>query len=230
MAKMGPWIRVQIQHIMAKTAPDFGSGPAPKRYPNMKPKNAASLVVADVSGTKPKFLMGRRSDSHVFMPGFFVFPGGRLERNDHRCRIIRADDAVRLGNQSKQPNLGAALLGCAIRETKEETGLDLANQSMVPRYLGRAITPPGQVRRFDTRFFMTIVNRSSLRAHSTPDNELLTVDWFEADSIPTQRLHRITGLVLEAALKRLASDPTLSIDQKTPTHRFRYGKPVVEWE
>ena len=227
---MAPSIPGQTRRIMANSAPDFGAGPAPRRYPNSKPKNAASLIVADLSGANPQFLMGQRSDAHVFMPGFFVFPGGRLERADHRHQAIHELDAARLSAQSVQKNLASALLGCAIRETLEETGIDLSKHPMPMRYVGRAITPPGQIRRFDTRFFLTIVQRSSLTQNSIPDNELLTVDWFDAQTIPHERLHRITGLVLQAALARLEADPALTKDLKTPTHRFRYGKPVVEWE
>lgn len=215
---------------MANSAPDFGGGPPPKRYPNTRPKNAASLIVADLSGSRPKFLMGQRSEAHVFMPGFFVFPGGRLERIDHSQQAIHEGDAKRLAAQATNKNIASALLACAMRETFEETGLDLSEHSRPMRYVGRAITPPGQIRRFDTRFFLTIAERSSLPQISTPDNELLTVDWFDAQTIPQQRLHRITNLVLEAVLARLEADPTLTKDLKTPTHRFRYGKPVVEWE
>ncbi|MEM9574856.1 MAG: NUDIX hydrolase [Pseudomonadota bacterium] len=215
---------------MASSAPDFGDGPAPKRYPNTRPKNAASLIVADISGPNPRFLMGQRSNAHVFMPGFFVFPGGRMERGDTTDQSIHKTDTARLEAQSTRQNLAAALLGCALRETFEETGLDLSAHVGPMRYISRAITPPGQIRRYDTRFFLTLASSASLDQLSPPDNELLTVDWFDAQSIPKARLHRITGLVLGAALARLESDPTLTKDMKTPTHRFRYGKPVVEWE
>lgn len=227
---MAPSIPEPTRRIMASSAPDFGDGPAPKRYPNTKPKNAASLLVAELSGRNPRFLMGQRSDAHVFMPGFFVFPGGRMERGDVTDLSIHEGDAARLDAQSTQQNLAAALLGCALRETFEETGLDLSAHSAPMRYIGRAITPPGQVRRYDTRFFLTLAKPNSLAQILPPDNELLTVDWFDAQSIPKARLHRITGLILGAALARLEGDPTLTKDLKTPTHRFRDGKPVVEWE
>lgn len=227
---MAPSILVPTRPIMAKSAPDFGDGPPPRRYPNTKPKNAASLVVADVSGPRPKFLMGQRSEAHVFMPGYVVFPGGAMERTDECSQNIHENDSKRLSAQSTRNNLPEALLGCALRETFEETGLDLFGHTKPLRYIGRAITPPGQIRRYDTRFFLTIVERHSIGSLSPPDNELLTVDWFDAQIIAHGRLHRITELVLEAAMARLEADPELTKDLKTPTHRFRYGKPVVEWE
>lgn len=230
MAKMAQSTQAPTRPIMASSAPDFGDGPPPQRHPNTAPKNAASLIIADISDGRPKFLMGQRSEAHIFMPGYFVFPGGRVERADYRSQTIHSADAKRISAQTSRKNLPSALLNCALRETREETGLDLSEHAMHKRYVGRAITPPGQVRRFDTRFFLTIVERQSLAPILPPDNELITLDWFDATAIPQGRLHRITGLLLEAALGRLTADPELTKDLKTPTHRFRHGKPIVEWQ
>ena len=215
---------------MADVAPDFGDGPPPQRYPNVKPSHAASMIVADISGNQPRFLMGQRSNAHVFMPGFLVFPGGRLERRELIDCPVQPEDGQLIAKQANRKRLAKALLGCALRETMEETGLDLTSNKAPMRYIGRAITPPGQVRRYDTRFFLTTVEKAGHQAISPVDNELVAVDWFEQTQIPTDRLHRITKLVLEAALARLSVDPMLSMQVKTPTHRFRHGKAVVEWE
>ena len=53
-----------------------------KRSPNMPPRDAATLIILDGSGPDAKILMGRRHDNHKFMPGLFVFPGGRVDRFD----------------------------------------------------------------------------------------------------------------------------------------------------
>ena len=47
--------------------------------PNVRPKDASTLIIVDRSGTTPKVLLGKRHHGHKFMPGKFVFPGGRLE-------------------------------------------------------------------------------------------------------------------------------------------------------
>ena len=39
-------------------------------------------MLIDRSGAKPKVLLGRRHAGHKFMPGKFVFPGGRIEALD----------------------------------------------------------------------------------------------------------------------------------------------------
>src|SRR5450631_3690877 len=50
--------------------------------PDSEPRDAATLMLIDRAGPKPKVLLGRRHDSHKFMPGKFVFPGGRIEALD----------------------------------------------------------------------------------------------------------------------------------------------------
>lgn len=217
---------------MAKnTAPDFGNGPAPKRYANTRPKPAASLVLVDNSGLSPRFLMGRRSMKHVFMPGFFVFPGGRFERSDNSIKagLPSEDETLIHAQAAKTPSAGA-LLACALRETHEETGIELENDALNARYLARAITPPGQVRRYDTRFFIGLCDSNALSPTSSTDDELSSIAWIGMDEMPEGRIHRITELVLKSSLERLERDPALSKTVKTPTFRFRHGKPVIEYD
>src|SRR5262245_26869518 len=52
--------------------------------PVVRPKDAATLILVDRSGSRPKVLLGRRHANHKFMPGKFVFPGGRVEAVDRR--------------------------------------------------------------------------------------------------------------------------------------------------
>lgn len=154
-------------------------GPAPYT----RPRDAATLILLRRTGGAPEVLMGRRARSLVFMPGMFVFPGGRTERADltaPRTGSLRPADADRLvkGMGAKGSLRKAeALVMSAIRETHEETGLFIgkngaarsskgseswrafAEAGVLPdlsaiRFIARAITPPGRPRRFDTRFFV----------------------------------------------------------------------------
>jgi 8-oxo-dGTP pyrophosphatase MutT (NUDIX family) len=163
--------------------------------PNVRPRDAATLILIDRSGAAPRVLLGRRHAGHKFMPGKFVFPGGRIEACDRQMAIAGPLDALvenKLNARTKRPSpaFARALALAAIRETFEETGLALgvtdhgspakppagawerfAATGVFPAldsldFIARAITPPRRPRRFDTRFF---VADAALIAHRTPD-------------------------------------------------------------
>jgi 8-oxo-dGTP pyrophosphatase MutT (NUDIX family) len=147
------------------------------RWPAVRPKDAASLVLVRRERKTVRVLMAERHSSHVFLPGRFVFPGGRLEAADLRLAIptdlrpeVRAKVAAGTGVAKAR---GLAL--AAVRETFEETGLIVGEpspanartrspgwarffaQGIVPKlerleFVARAVTPPGRPRRFDADF------------------------------------------------------------------------------
>ena len=59
------------------------------QFPNLRPKDAATLILLDRSASVPKVLLGKRHHGHKFMPGKFVFPGGGLEPADRRMAVAR---------------------------------------------------------------------------------------------------------------------------------------------
>lgn len=151
-------------------------------WPNVRPRNAATLMIIDRSGREPRVLMGRRHAGHKFMPGKFVFPGGRIEASDRLMPAASSLDrtvAEKLIARTVKPSVSLArgLALAAIRETFEETGLllgrrdhpvpgkvpagpwsEFARHGVLPdlaplRFITRAITPPQRPKRFDTRFF-----------------------------------------------------------------------------
>ena len=56
-------------------------------HPYYRPKDAATLILVDRSASVPKVLVGKRHDKVVFMPGKFVFPGGRTDPADSRIAV-----------------------------------------------------------------------------------------------------------------------------------------------
>src|SRR5262245_61011022 len=147
-------------------------------HPYFRPKDAATLILIDRSGEKPKVLVGRRHDNVVFMPGKYVFPGGRVDKADNRvpvaAPITRELEANLIkGSPKITPARARRLRNAALAEGCEATGLRLgrkvekhgklegasrpfADAGLLPDPSGlfliaRAITPPGRVRRFDTR-------------------------------------------------------------------------------
>src|SRR6201990_325569 len=103
-------------------------------HPYYRPKDAATLILVDRSASVPKVLVGRRHDKVVFMPGKFVFPGGRVDKSDNRVPVAApmpgALDANLLkGSPKITPSRARALTIAAIREACEETGLCLGRKS-----------------------------------------------------------------------------------------------------
>ena len=178
-------------------------------HPYYRPRDAATLILVDRSGSVPRVLVGRRHDKVVFMPGKFVFPGGRVDKSDHRVPVAAPIPKELEQNLLKSsPKITASraksLAIAAIREACEETGLCLgrkadgaaakidgpwkpfADAGLLPDPSGlfliaRAITPPGRVRRFDTRFFTAdasaIAHRIDGVVHA--DAELVELVWVE---------------------------------------------------
>lgn len=111
---------------------------------------AATLVLVRRDGAGARVLMGQRGAAAAFMPSKYVFPGGAVDAgDDHPLPLPLAPDcARRLGEDAP------ALVGAALRELAEETGLRLRPGAGGLRYIFRAITPPGRTRRFDARFLM----------------------------------------------------------------------------
>lgn len=149
---------------------------------NLRPKDAATMLIIDRNGARPKVLMGKRHESHKFMPGKYVFPGGRLDDGDRRMVATGALPQIcedRLLKRAVRPSASKAraLALAAVRETFEETGLlfgsdefgvpelapegswsEFAGHGVFPdlsaiTFVARAITPPRRPKRFDTRFF-----------------------------------------------------------------------------
>ena len=99
-----------------------------QNFPDSVPRDAATLMLIDRSGATPKVLLGRRHHGHKFMPGKFVFPGGRLEPHDAGMSSIsdlHPDIQAKLNIRVASPgaDFARALALTAIRETAEETGL-----------------------------------------------------------------------------------------------------------
>ena len=52
----------------------------------VRPKDASTLIIVR-QDDEPRLLLGKRSMQHKFMPGKFVFPGGRLDLIDQRLKV-----------------------------------------------------------------------------------------------------------------------------------------------
>ncbi len=238
---------------MSKAGQVVADDKEPDHHPYRRPVDAATLILVDRSNAIPKVLVGRRHDKVVFQPGKIVFPGGRVDTADGRVPVAAPISAALEANLLKgSPKITTArarsLAVAAIREACEETGLCLgrktdgvapalsgpwkpfADAGLLPDPSGlflitRAITPPGRVRRFDTRFFTADASAIAHRVDSVihADAELVELVWVELGSKPLADLHPMTKNVLNELDRRLAIGP-LRHDADLPFYHFYSGK------
>jgi 8-oxo-dGTP pyrophosphatase MutT (NUDIX family) len=202
--------------------------------PYVRPKDAATLILVDRSGPAPKVLLGKRHQRHKFMPGRFVFPGGRVDPIDRVMPVARPLNPHAQANLMKHLQRASAAKAQAfalasIRETFEETGLlvgarsnEVANVPGGPwtafavakilpdlaelHFIGRAITPPGRPRRFDARFFTTDASAIAHRIEGVtgPDAELTELVWMTLAEAKQLDMPAVTGVMLEELDARIA--------------------------
>lgn len=220
--------------------------------PNLRPRDSATLILIDRSATMPKVLLGRRHERHRFLPGKFVFPGGRVELRDRlmpAAAPLHGRDSERLMQRVKHPSpaKAAAFALAAIRETYEETGMMLgmpsngavtapaeawqpfAKAGIVPdlsvvHFIGRAITPPNRPRRFDSRFFAADFTAVVRRDDGFvgADSELVETVWMPITEARQLDIPGITAIVLEELQDRIAAG--MSRDQPVPLYRMLHKK------
>ena len=224
---------------------------APPKARALRPRDAATLIIVDASAGEPRVLLGRRRMDMVFMPGRYVFPGGRMDPADKQIAVeedLPASDLEKLMVGMKgTPSVARAraLALAAVRETFEEAGLLIGSPlgSAAPpkakmwqeffatgfrpalarlRFFARAITPPGRPRRFDTRFFCVEADAIVHRA-AVADGELSDLEWHSIGQARSLELPNITRVVLEDLGERIAGGALQSGDMPVPFYHRRNG-------
>jgi len=239
---------------------DAGSSadpPAPKRSRAQHPRDAATLIIVDRSDGEAKVLMGKRHQGHKFMPGKYVFPGGRVEPEDRRMSAAGAldpDVEAKLIARVPRPSPGfaRAIALAAIRETFEETGLaigvgDYSEPQRAPPgawsrfaatgvypalddidFLARAITPPGRPKRFDARFLIVDASAVVRRVEGVVHPEAELVDLVWAPLGKARELDLPN--ITHFALEDLAQALKGGLDRRRPRPFYRelHGKRLRE--
>lgn len=228
---------------------------------SLRPRDAGTLLVLDRSEGDVRVLVGKRHGKHAFMANRYVFPGGRTDPADSRVTLgeaqqLRQDDLEKLtlGTAKRfSARRATATALSAVRESYEEAGLMIGatepepprfpagweafgEHGLVPdlsklRFIARAITPPGRVRRFDTRFFTCW--RDEAVAHEIPEGgptqELSDLVWLPLkEALASDRLPGITRIIVAHLAERLMADPDLHETTSVPLHFERRGKMVLE--
>ena len=197
----------------------------------VRPRDAATLIVVRPGESGPQCLMGRRHTDSEFMPGYYVFPGGAMERADRAAVPASPLDLTHLaamgvgGNARTAVALGVA----AVRETFEETGIMVADPGDVGNapgttfdemrrrgiapalgrlvYLGRAITPTDSPIRFHARFFLARLAPGP--AELGGDDELDNLSWVPLGEVASLPTINITRFMVGFAAGVLERAPTL---------------------
>lgn len=102
---------------------------------------AATVVLLRDRANGLEVLLLRRHSELEFAGGMWVFPGGRLDAADY------GDDA---------DDVMAAARRAAVRETREEAGLIVAEERL--RYFSHWTTPEGETKRYATWFFIAAID------------------------------------------------------------------------
>jgi 8-oxo-dGTP pyrophosphatase MutT (NUDIX family) len=200
----------------------------------VRPRDAASLVVLRKRRRGTEVLLGRRHSRHRFLPDVYVFPGGRLDRQDYRTPLaaaLRPEVAARLERHwpsGKAQGLAVA----AARETFEETGLAFGavdEGRLVPHlesfdYIARAITPPDSPIRFHARFFLADVEAAG--GHLRDSAELQDLKWVSLSEALGMPLIDVTEFVLQEISRRLGGWRAPGV----PFFHFRQGVARVRYE
>ncbi len=101
---------------------------------------AATVVLVRDGADGLEALLVQRSKAVKHMGGMWVFPGGRVDEADYPPD---RDDF-------------RAALNAAIRETREEAGLELCSEQLL--YFSHWTTPEGARKRFATWFFLAVLD------------------------------------------------------------------------
>lgn len=235
---------------MTAESPSAPAG-AKAKTPALRPRDAATLIIVDRTENAPRVLLGKRRMDMKFMPGKYVFPGGRVDRADRFVASggdLPALEIEKLLLEMKgtpSPMRARALALAAVRETFEEAGLVIGtpvNGSALPKdaswrrfhetgytplltpltYFARAITPPGRTRRFDTRFFC-VDAEAIVHRTDAPDEELSGLVWMTIEEARSLDLPPITRVILEDLTDRLKSGELHDAKAPVPYYHNRNG-------
>lgn len=236
---------------MSEARPNTPAPPSPLKARALRPRDAATLIIVDTSSGEPRVLLGRRRLDMVFMPGRYVFPGGRVDPAD---RQVTVDQDLPPGNVEKllvgmkgSPSVARAraLALAAVRETFEEAGLLIGTPlgaGAPPKaqvwqeffaagykpslarltFFARAITPPGRPRRFDTRFFC-VPAEAIVHKVAIEDGELSDLEWHSIAQARSLELPNITRVVLEDLGERIVAGALQRTDIAVPFYHRRNG-------
>jgi 8-oxo-dGTP pyrophosphatase MutT (NUDIX family) len=138
-----------------------------------EPRPASTVVVLRPASDAFDVLLVRRNDRVAFMAGAYVFPGGRVDASDRDstgdCAFLQA--APRFPDLSTHQEL--EYRRAAARELAEEAAVAVDVDALLP--IAHWVTPEIEIRRYDTRFFLTLMPAGQEARHD--DGEMTELVW-----------------------------------------------------
>ena len=134
--------------VAERTAAKADSPAVKSASPRLRPRDASTLIIIDSTGSAPRILLGKRRDDLKFMPGKYVFPGGRMDADDKTmtaARELRQSEADKLLIDMKghpSPARARGLAMTAVRETFEEAGIIIGRDATAAPT--DALAPPSE--------------------------------------------------------------------------------------
>ncbi len=174
-----------------------------------EPRPSSTVIVLRDAGEDFEVLLGRRPRNQAF-GGAWVFPGGVVDPEDREQQLTGID----------APD--AEWRAAALREVAEEVGIFITDPGVTSKsvlegravhehvrnsgaawrhdrlsYLSNWVTPEGLPKRFDTRFFLVVIEAEALGPISA---ELEVVEWMS----PRVALHRYDSDEIDLILPTIA--------------------------
>ena len=195
-------------------------------------RDAATVVLLRDGADGVEAWLLTRVSQMVFAAGMSVFPGGRVDDDDATLPVTGGGVELLAARSGCDDATARALVGAAVRETFEETGVlltvpsadlgdaradvedgrmsfgdllranELAADSDAVRPWARWVTPVGEVRRYDTRFFVAALPESAEAQDVT--NESSEASWVPVGAA-VEQAQRGERKVLPPTIMTLAS-------------------------
>lgn len=187
---------------------------------------ASTVVVVRPAVTAPfEVLLVRRNDRVAFMAGAYVFPGGRVDEADRTVRLAAhfMNEPPRFADLSTAEELPFRV--AAARELTEEAAVTVGVDDLVP--VAHWVTPEVEARRYDTRFFLTLMPEGQEARHD--EGETTELVW-ETPRDATARCRRgeimlppPTWTTLRQLERHATLADVLSWARQTPIVRIQPG-------
>ncbi len=119
---------------------------------SMPIRPAATVVLLRDGADGLEVWLQQRAATLAFAAGMYAFPGGRVDDDEDASAVTFDVSAEAAVWGDRDLDVVRVHLAAATRETWEESGVHLDPKSLVP--WARWVTPPGDTRRFDARFYL----------------------------------------------------------------------------